>query len=568
LYTLLSGGLLDVIHCSRWFCICPGIIATALMPALPSGVLFAQPPEPGIREELVAEVGADVRDNEWELVASPDGTRLAWREKRGGQYVVLLNGKAVGGAYDGVGGIQLSKDAGRLAFAALKGKDRTIVVDGAEFGSYQKVYPVTFSPDSSRFAFEAKSKEGSLFVVDGKPGAAYKEVTAGAFSPDNRHFAFGAQKGKQWLVVADGAEGPAYDDVGRPRYSPEGGRLVYVARRGKAHLLVDNGAEKPLSAVKDSYTLTGFAPETEEPLFEVFDGANSRMLIGKVEGPMGHIRLRPVRCTAGCRHSVYATARIGRPGLGQERAFGQVVVDGKPGREYEGAPAESAGKAIFRAMGGSELRLQQGSFPFFNLDNHGVSTPSITGDFQHVAYAARRSSKYITVVVDGVEGPPMEAVPCDPQYSPDGKLYYVGVQSGKAILFIDGKSTVDLPLATPEWDRKGMCIGPGFADGGHYVFGIVQRDGTRFVADGSEFKLGAMLAIVGPHTQVADGRFHFAFMAMPQPEKPEALMIVDGKQSKVYNDIWPTTVNWSGSGVLTYVARQGQKLFRVTQTLP
>jgi hypothetical protein len=199
---------------------------------------------------------------------------------------------------------------------------------------------------------------------------------------------------------------------------------------------------------------------------------------------------------------------------------------------------------------------------------HGVSTPAITPDFQHVAYAARRGAKDMTVVVDGAEGPQMDAIPCDPRYGPDGKLYYVGVKNGKAMLLADGQTAVELPLSTPDWDYKGGCIGPSFADGGHYVFGIIQKDGARFVADGSEFKLRTYLSLAGPRTQVEGGRFHFVYVVRPDPSKPETLLLADGKETKVYDDIWPDTLRWTDDGVMTYVARQGQKLLLVTQTLP
>jgi hypothetical protein len=245
-----------------------------------------------------------------------------------------------------------------------------------------------------------------------------------------------------------------------------------------------------------------------------------------------------------------------------------VVIDGKGGREYEGAPVESTGKGILRAMGGSQLRLRPGAFSQFTPRWEGVSTPTITSDFQHVAYAARRGAKDMTVVVDGVEGPRMEAIPCDPQYSPEGKLYVVGAEKGNVTLIVDGKKAGELPLSTAEWDQKGACVGPDFADGGDFVYVAVQPDSTRFVADGTEFKLRVMPAIVGPRTQVAGGRFHFAYAVRPELGKSESLLIVDGKESKAYNDIWPDTVNWAGDGVVTYIARQGQKLLRVTQTVP
>ncbi len=68
--------------------------------------------------------------------------------------------------------------------------------------------------------------------------------------------------------------------------------------------------------------------------------------------------------------------------------------------------------------------------------------------------------------------------------------------------------------------------------------------------------------------RVVRGRIHFAYSAYPDPKKPEARVIVDGEESKAYNDVWPETMRWSSDGVLSYIARDGRKLLRVTQTLP
>jgi hypothetical protein len=546
------------------------LTAACLASAAPfGGFLLAGGREPGVREEQIAELGPEVRGGEWELIATPDGARFAWREKRAGRHQVSLNGRRSGSDYDEVGGLQFNEDGKRLAFSARKGKQWTVVVDGVEQpGSFEKVHPVEFSPDGSRFEFVAKVKGGYAHVVDGKAGAAYKLVTRAEFSPDSRHVAYSAQKGKQWAVVEDGIEGPLFDETGYPRYEPKTQHLVHIGRRGKADFLSDAGKERELPEVKSGYGLAGFAPGTGEPLLEGYDGENSHILVGAVKGPLGPIRLRPIGCTDGCRHSVYATARIRNPTFGSERAFGQVVVDGKAGPEYEGAPVESTGKAFLRAMGGEQLRLTRGAFPGFALQQHGVSTPAVDRDFQHVAYAARRGNKDLTVVTDGVEGPKMDAIPCDPRYGPDGKLYYVGVENGIATLLADGKAMSEVQLDTPDWDEKGACIGPNITDGGHYVFGIVQKDGTHLVADGVESKLRVIQAIVGPKVQVENGRLHFAFTTWPDPKKPEALLVVDGKEGKAYADIWPITLRWTGDGVLTYIARDGQRLLRVTQTVP
>jgi hypothetical protein len=102
------------------------------------------------------------------------------------------------------------------------------------------------------------------------------------------------------------------------------------------------------------------------------------------------------------QHFVYATARIHTPAMAvTERAYGQVVVDGRGSREYEAAPVESAGKAFLRAMSHEYLQLRRGDVAEFTARTYGVSSPAVKWDGLRVAYAARRGNKGFTVVVDG-----------------------------------------------------------------------------------------------------------------------------------------------------------------------
>ena len=99
------------------------------------------------------------------------------------------------------------------------------------------------------------------------------------------------------------------------------------------------------------------------------------------------------------------------------------------------------------------------------------------------------------------------------------------------MLMEDGKKSIEIQLSTPEWDDKGGRLGPDIADGGHYVFPLSQKESTRFVTNGVDSKLRVMLALSGPNTQVEGGRFYFTYIAKPDPSKPEAVLVVDGKES-------------------------------------
>lgn len=551
------------------FLVACGVASAHLAAAqVPAGGTTNMQEVAGLREQLIAEVAAEVPMNEWELTASKDGERLAWREKRGKRWVVLVNGKQVGGEFDEVAALQFGPDGKRFAFSAKNGKGWTNVIDGVEQGGpYKKVGSVLFSPDGSRSSFWAKTSDGGLYVVDGKSQALHKDVLRGKFSPDNLHFAYTAQKGKQWFVVVDGVEGPGYGEAESPHYREKALTMAYVARRQKTWFLVDDGKETLARDLKYGYRLLGFTPVAEEPVLEVYDGNQSKMLIGKLEGPRGNTTLIPFSQSDDHTHVAYATATIRTPAMAlTERAFGQVVLDGKGGREYEGAPVESGGKGALRAAFLNEaIQMKRGLVSKFTARTHGVSAPSMTRDGRHVAYAARRGNNDMTVVVDGKEGPGFEEIPGEPVYSPDGKLYYLVVDAGKLVLMVDGQRVKET-----EWREKSTCIPFSFAEGGHYHYGVLHHaEGVQVIADGQEHRLRplAVLGIPGNPSQVVGGRLHFAYFGMAVQPKQEAVLIVDGKEAKVYSDVWPETVRWSGEGVLTYVARDGQRLLRVTQTV-
>lgn len=215
------------------------------------------------------------------------------------------------------------------------------------------------------------------------------------------------------------------------------------------------------------------------------------------------------------------------------------------------------------------LSLRPGVYSEFTPKIHGVSTPAVTRDFQHVADAARRGSKDMTVVLDGVEGPRLEAIPCAPIFSPEGELFYAGFENGKLVLMAGIRKVHEIPLPGEGWDERNACICPEFAAGGHYCYGELLRDESRIVTDDVEYNFGVLKATgtTTENTQTAGGQFHFALCAMVEQDgRMEVRMIVDGKEGRSYGDIWQNTVRWSAEGVLTWSARHGQKLLRVTQS--
>jgi hypothetical protein len=89
--------------------------------------------------------------------ASPDSLKLAYAVPvRGGAYVAV-NGKG-GQIYDSVAGLTFSENSRSLAYAALRGRQWSVVVDAKEYEPWDEIgvtSPV-LSPDGEHVAYSCK----------------------------------------------------------------------------------------------------------------------------------------------------------------------------------------------------------------------------------------------------------------------------------------------------------------------------------------------------------------------------------------------------------------------------
>jgi hypothetical protein len=147
-------------------------------------------------------------------VFSLDSSRVVYRAKRQGKWLVVVDGKP-GKPYD-----EIEKEA--LS-------DRGWLRD-----------EVTFSSNGTRIAYRAKSGGKWFAVVDGQEGPAYDEVAPLVFSPGGQHFAYAARRKDKWVFVADGIEGGEYDFLTDRRIVFDGPRQMHtVIQRGGEHLLLE-----------------------------------------------------------------------------------------------------------------------------------------------------------------------------------------------------------------------------------------------------------------------------------------------------------------------------------------
>ena len=397
-------------------------------PAFGSEAVFA------VEQELIGEKSSATKADDEEDTASSSGEHIAWRDKQGKKWVVMLDGKPQGAEYDEVKWLIFSPDSQRLAYFGRLGKTWVAVLDGKQ----QK----------------GEYREGGIFQ----------------FSPDSAHHAFTAEKTNKWLVISDGVEGPDYDSVGRPYFSPNGQRLVYAAKRRNAWVMVDNGKET-LKEMTDGYRFAGFTPQEGKLVTVAYENKGLRVLVGETEGPLFDAIAVPMLFGATDESFVYAAAQRKGLRLTEERFLGQVVVDGKEGKEYEAAPIQSAGtKWLNAALGGKMAIPIIGVRPSFVSRWHGVSSPTMSPSGEHLAYSARRGDKDTVVVPDGQEGPSFEVVPCVPSFNSDGKLFYAGFQAGKVTIFADEEQLSVIAWDTDTWKDSDYCSDFLFARNGHFAF--------------------------------------------------------------------------------------------------
>jgi hypothetical protein len=185
------------------------------------------------------------------LCFSQDSMHFAYAAKKGGMWVIVLDGKEVGEYSElGPGSPSFSPDGKHIAVTTRLGGSRSpwqVVIDGHAGPMFASVLNPGFSPDSKQIAYIA-AKERSIkysLVVDDRPGPEYYEIGDWKFSPDAKHLAYiaathngflGPYGGGQWSVILDGQAGPEYSII-LPHtlvFDPNG-TLEFLAVREEGH---------------------------------------------------------------------------------------------------------------------------------------------------------------------------------------------------------------------------------------------------------------------------------------------------------------------------------------------
>lgn len=294
------------------------------------------------------------------IAISADGTRYGFIAKRGGRWVVVVDGIAANTPYDDIAPylvaptLHFSPDGKRLAYVALR----------------READP---SPLGYRFGW---------FVVDNDvKGPEFEKIAGGSLrlSPDGKHLGYIANRNGKPRLVVDGVEGKAYENiVWRSNYdtpfvfSPDGKRVAYVAATGRKndYIPVVDGKEGKKSRGVAGLT---FSPDSRHVAFitgekEPIPGALTDMavVVDDVAGRKQFQILPHVVFSPDSRRIAYVTLPERRR---SEVAKASVVVDDREGALY---------REILRPV---------------------VFSP----DSKHVAYRALSRESDSRIVVDGAE---------------------------------------------------------------------------------------------------------------------------------------------------------------------
>ena len=521
----LSFAVLLVIP--AWFGLAPAAFQPALPPlpaqqpgVLPTATQPAQTLAPP-QEELIVEKDAAAEVSDAEDTISEDGRHVAWRTRQGGKWVVMTDGRADTPAFDEVRDITFSPDGLRVAYRGKRGGKWVAVLDGeGQSSSYDEIRAWRFSSDSKHLAFAAKREGKWRLVLDAaERWGPYEDLRGGRFSRDGARFEVIAKKGKKWLLLSDGKEGPEYQDLALVLYGAGERRMAHVAQRDGHYFVVLDGQEGP------SFDIIG------GPTFSL-DGTRFAYSGVQLDGNKGK---------------------------------GQVIVDGQEGQLYKGGDP--------KMLAGSLTTLLPGCFPVLWADWHGVSEPLFSLLGGRVAYAARRAKNDFVAVIDGQEGPSVEAILLAPRFSDDGEhVAYVVKDKGTLATIVDGKRVGEYSAEGVDaaehltWDSDGRHVAMvGVWGGTGYDQGRTPRARRRVFLDGrpgAEYNSDFISNLRFSGT----GR-RFAYVVHHGGEGDVDFVVIDGAESKRYEGVWGRFLKFDGESALTWIARAGRKFLRVRQPL-
>ena len=321
---------------------------------------------------------------------SRDGKRFGYQATKGGRAFIVFVGEedkplATPQALRAV----YSPDGKGVVFMVRGGGEQWVVRDGKEGPHYRRVSLGRFSPDGKRFSYTAMDDKGKRFLVlDGELRGPYERAGPATFSPDSQRFAHAVRRKNKETVTRDGKEGKAYDDVFYPLFSPNSKSLVYWTRTADRKTVSVVWDEKVVGRMTGEAKLA-FSPDSRQLAWGTHNGEVYRCGKTATRIASGHDTASVPVFSPDGKHVAYAA--------GKDLTWG-VYVDNQALRgRYD---PKNVWHWSGPGGGGTKMSLKD--------------TPGFSADGRHIFFkgtrgAARRNRKQF-IVIDGIEGPPHDAV--------------------------------------------------------------------------------------------------------------------------------------------------------------
>ncbi len=454
------------------------------------------------------------------LVFSPDGLHFAFVVKKGGQDVVVEDGReiATGRVYGK--GVSFSSHGDHLAFAVQDARQSatTVYLDSLAGPAFTSMKQMQFSDDGHHFLYVGET--GPLMYsayLDGKPGPGFQVIDQLSLSRDGTHLAYHAATKQTGSVVIDGR---VISSASRVWMTPDGKHTAYVQETGErpgmgARLVWDGHTGQQYRSIQD----LRFAPDGHPIYVALAQNSRTFLIDGERESePFSSVDLTTLTFSLDKRHVAFVAKGEGGQAVvldGKKLAvFPQILLAGRSeqvpaiqfipdGHVVYYASTQRSPRTLVRdgevlgdagavspdgnhvatikldAQGSSEAKAQMTFDGKAGPAFMSITQFAFSSDSKHFAYVGQASSAtgaHYVLVIDNASKP-LEAEVNRLQYSPDSKHLFFStithVGNAEGVAYMDGEK-----MFTGRWLGGGIAT---WTDQGHALTIITEEKQNQLI---------------------------------------------------------------------------------------